>query len=252
VLQETLHHGHSFFHRRDPRAKILSAAAVAWAIALCQSFPPLILATGGAATALFAAQLPWRDLAKRFAAVNLFLLFLWMVLPWTYGQEHIWAPHTWQLSSDGLRLCLAITLKANAITGFLVVLLATSSVPEIGRGLHQLRLPDKLVFLLLFTYRYIHVIAEEWQRLFRAAQLRGFSPGTNRRTYTTLGHMLSQVFVRSFDRSQRIYQAMLLRGFTGRFHPLTASLMRPADWILALSCIALAGGLVGWEVLLRG
>ena len=56
-------------------------------------------------------------------------------------------------------------------------------------ALDRLGAPPRLVFLFLFTYRYLHVLTGEWQRLLTAAKLRGFIPRTNMHTYRTLGFL---------------------------------------------------------------
>ena len=83
--------------------------------------------------------------------------------------------------------------------------------PTIGYALERLRFPSKLVFLFLFTYRYLHVIADEWHKLHGAARLRGFAPKTNMHTYRTFGNMLGMVFVHSFDRSVRFQSVAVFR-----------------------------------------
>ncbi|MDR1489284.1 MAG: energy-coupling factor transporter transmembrane protein EcfT, partial [Desulfovibrio sp.] len=98
-----------------------------------------------------------------------------------------------------------------------LTLAATMSVATLGKALSGMHCPDKLVFLLLFTYRYIHVALDEWQKLQVAAKLRAFRPGCSPRAYGVLANMLGMTFVRSFERSERVYEAMLLRGFSGRF-----------------------------------
>ena len=65
-------------------------------------------------------------------------------------------------------------------------------------------------------------------KLHGAARLRGFAPKTNMHTYRTFGNMLGMVFVHSFDRSVRVYEAMILRGFSGRFQSVTAFRAHPA------------------------
>ena len=101
-----------------------------------------------------------------------------------------------------------------------LALVATMDSPTIGYALERLRFPSKLVFLFLFTYRYLHVIADEWHKLHGAARLRGFAPKTNMHTYRTFGNMLGMVFVHSFDRSVRVYEAYdparLFRAFSVR------------------------------------
>ena len=69
-----------------------------------------------------------------------------------------------------------MTLKSNAILLAFLALVTTMDSPTMGHALDRLGVPSKLVFLFLFTYRYLHVIADEWQRLTTAARLPRLSP----------------------------------------------------------------------------
>ena len=108
-----------------------------------------------------------------------------------------------------------------------------------------------MVFLFLFTYRYLHVIADEWHKLHVASRLRGFAPKTNMHTYRTFGNMLGMVFVHSFDRSVRVYEAMILRGFSGRFQSVTAFRATSRDSVFALAAFACMVCLVAFDLYLE-
>ncbi|MCK5544055.1 MAG: cobalt ECF transporter T component CbiQ, partial [Desulfobulbaceae bacterium] len=91
--------------------------------------------------------------------------------------------------------------------------------------------PPKLCFLILFLYRYIFVISAEYNRLARAARIRCFKPRTNLHTYKTYAHLFAMTLVKSWNRSQRVREAMLLRGFNGRFYPMRERTMTGHDRI---------------------
>jgi cobalt/nickel transport system permease protein len=97
-----------------------------------------------------------------------------------------------------------------------------------------------LVQLFFFTYRYIHTIHSEYIRLNNALKIRGFKPQTNLHTYKTYAHLVGMMLVRSYDRSKRVYDAMLCRGFKGKFWTLNHFVAKKADFaagIVMISCI---------------
>jgi cobalt/nickel transport system permease protein len=157
---------------------------------------------------------------KRLLAANTFTVFLWLTLPLTYGGVEVVKLGPLQLSGEGIRLAALITIKTNTIVLALLALLATSRIAGLGHALEGLHLPKRLCFLLLFSYRYIFVIYQEYRKLTRAAQLRCFVPTTNIHTYRTYGYLFGMTLVRSWNRAIRVHQAMLLRGFNGRLIPL--------------------------------
>jgi len=215
VIEEPFAQGNSYFHRRDPRAKIIGTICYTATVALLTSFTPLLLALAFSVIMLFAARLPLAAVARRLLLINGFTLFLWITLPLTYGGEQFYDISYLHLSREGIILAVQITLKTNGIILAIIALLTTSTIAELGSGLDRLRFPKKICFLLLYSYRYIFVIHQEYIRLLRAARMRSFSPATNLHTYRTYAYLFGMTLVKSYNRAQRVHQAMLLRGFNG-------------------------------------
>jgi cobalt/nickel transport system permease protein len=165
------------------------------------------------------AGLKLNQILLRLVVVNSFIALLWLTLPLTYPGDPLYLGHV-RLSRQGLELASLITIKSNAIILIFISLLATSNVSVLGHSMKQLYLPDKLCLLLIFSYRYIFVIYQEYQRLLRAAKLRNFRPATNLHTYRTYSHLFAMTFVKSWNRAERVQQAMALRGFQGTFYSL--------------------------------
>lgn len=217
-------------HGMDTRAKVFGAVCLSLVLATTRTPEVAIigLLLGGLLTLM--ARLPMAALIKRLLLINGFTLFLWIMLPLTYGHDTVpFGPL--QLSSKGCALAWLITLKTNGIVCIMIALLTTSTVPDIGRALRWWKVPDKLCLILVFSYRYLFVIHDEYVRLRRAATMRCFSPSTNLATYRTFGNLVGMTLVRSYNRSQRVGQAMRLRCFEGRFHSLTPPGVRLADII---------------------
>jgi cobalt/nickel transport system permease protein len=120
-------------------------------------------------------------------------------------------------------------------------------IATLGHGLHRLGVPAKLVYLLLITYRYLFVMEQEFQRLKRAAQIRGFTPRTDLHTYRTYAYLIGMLLVRAATRSERVHQAMVLRGFCGRFYSLAEHPARRSNRIFALVMGAGIAGLVVFQ-----
>lgn len=250
MMFEQFSQGTSLLHHGDVRIKIVSALVLVPVLALSRC--PWVVLTGLIAglTLVAAARLDPRSLARRLVVVNGFVLFLWLTLPLTYPGHPIAAPGPLVISGPGVALAALITLKANSIVLLLIALLATSTVADIGYGLERLKLPRKLCLLLLFSYRYIFVIHQEYQRLARAARVRCFRPGTNLHTYRTFGYLLAMTLLKSWQRAERVRQAMLLRGFQGHFHSINQLSIKRGDLFFLGVMVALAIMLLTGEILL--
>lgn len=256
MIREPLAGIDSIIHRLDPRVRLAACVVLSLVAALAReaAAPLLILGFGLACTLL--ARPPWAHVLRQALAVNVFIALLWLLLPFTTPGPVLEHPLAlplnlqlnFQVSQEGLRLAGLITLKSNAVFLCVLALLASIPVTALGQAMTALGVPAKLAFLFIFTYRYLHVIAEEYARMRDVAALRGFAPATNRRTYRTYGALVAMVLVRGHDRAQRVYQAMLLRGFQGSFPSLHRFHYRPTDTRFLGLAAAVALAALGLEM----
>jgi len=220
MIEEPLAYGDSFIHQLNPVTKIISTVILSFAAALSNDFTILVVYFIVSLVLVLMARIKFCDVMKRLKPVFWFLLMLWIILPVTFKGEVLYRAGFISITKPGVILCTKITLKSIAILVLFTALLATMTVAALGHGLHKLHVPDKMVFLLLMTYRYISVIEDEYKRLLRAAKFRGFKPGTNLHSYKTYAYLAGMLFVRASCRAQRVYQAMICRGFNGKFNTL--------------------------------
>ena len=235
MMDEGFAQGSSFLYRRDPRGKLVAALIFTVTIALVYSFTALCVAFIFSFCLLIAGRIQRKQLFKRILVINGFSLFFWITLPITYGGNETIVFGPFLLSLEGIRIAALITLKTNVIVTALIALIATSTVVDIGHALNKLHIPNKLVCILLFSYRYVFVIHQEYERLQRAAKIRAFRPATSLHTYKTYAYLFGMTLVKSYNRSQRVHQAMLLRGFNGQLISLKVYTFTAADFLLIVA-----------------
>ena len=245
MIEEPFATGTSFFHRRDPRVKLIAAVSLSLVLACATSFIAAISGCLFTGLLLILSRPSLIPVLKRIAAVNIFTVFLLITLSFTYGGEGTTDQRFFHFSPDGLRMAELIALKSNGILFCFLALLATSTTVSLGHGLEKLGIPRKLIFLLLFSYRQLFIIHQEYKRLQRAAKLRGFVPANSLHTYRTYAYLFAMTLVKSWNRSERVQQAMVLRGFNGRLIPLNQPHPTGIDYcfliILLLISLTLAG-----------
>jgi len=243
MLLEPFVNGSSLLHRFDPRGRVVVAGFFSVVTAVAVRWPTLAVAMAAAVMLCGLARLPLRQVARRLVIANFFILCVWLFLPFTHAGTPLFAVGPFAATAEGIATASRITVKANAILLAFIALVATMPVATLGHALHRLAVPDKLVHLLLFTYRYIHVMEKEYQRLHNAAVIRGFRPRTDRHTYKTYANLVGMLLVRSLARAERVYDAMLCRGFQGRFYSLRPFAMTGEDFITAIVLLAVVGGM---------
>ena len=143
---------------------------------------------------------------------------------------------------------LAIGLPFEQLENFLV---AANRIVELLRAMKSLGLPKVMVSVISFMYRYIFVLVDEAMRLSMARDSRSADPdgqggGTLLWRAQVLGGMIGTLFLRSYERSERIYAAMLSRGFTGEIHTLKDTSLQQKDVITLAAFLTL---LVAIEVM---
>ncbi len=217
MIEEPFAGGNSVIHKIDPRFRVVAATLLSITIALSTEFSALAVALGLSFCLLATAKLEPRKVARRLAVVAGFLMLLWLVLPVTHRGAPLYTAGPLTLTREGVLLAAQITCKSFSILALLIALIATMTVATLGSALNSLGIPGKFTQLLMVSYRYIFVIEQEYTRLLRAALIRGFQPGTNLHTYRTYAYLAGMLFVRASLRAQRVYQAMLCRGFHGRY-----------------------------------
>jgi cobalt/nickel transport system permease protein len=125
-----------------------------------------------------------------------------------------------------------------------ILLVTVTRFPDLIHAFEHLRVPSILTAIVAFLYRYLFVLTDEVQRLLRARDSRSAAiPGQRSggslfwRARVT-GNMAGQLFLRSYERSDRIYNAMLARGYAGQMRTLRAHVMHRRDWLALVACIS--------------
>ncbi len=209
--------GHSWMHGVDPRLRVIGAVVFAAVVAVSYEFAVLFAALILSLSMALSARLAFREVVHRLLAPLIFLLLLWAVLPWSYEGDALTTLGPVVITRPGVTLCAQISVKTVSLMVAFMALLATMTVDTLGHAMNRLRLPDKMVYMLLITYRYLFVIEQEYQRLVRAMKIRNFHPKTNLHSYRTYAYLVGMLFVRASERARRVHGAMICRGFNGRF-----------------------------------
>ena len=247
MISEPFAIGDSMIHRLDPRIRVALTVLYAFVVALSYQFPVLIAALVLSLILIVISRVSIKEVFKRIVIVNILVFLLWLVLPFTFKGEILTRIGFFAVYRPGIVLAGQITIKSNAILLAFIALIATMSFPTLGHAMHRLRVPGKIVHLMLMTYRYIFVIQQEYLRLIRAAKIRGFRPGTNVHAYRTFAYVIGMLFVRASSRAEKVHQAMLCRGFKGKFHSLQEFQINSASWLFAIMMTATIIGLILME-----
>jgi cobalt/nickel transport system permease protein len=248
--------GNSFLHRLDPRAKFLAALAFVFAVVLTPvaswfSFGLFLVQIS--IVGLLSRVSPM-FLFKRSLTVLPFVLVVAVFMPFLQGGEtalsfNIGSWHI-NMTRSGLEMVGTVMAKAWLSILALSLLAATTRMSDLLKGMEKLKAPSIMVMLMSFMYRYLFVLTDESQRLLMARNSRHINGGLKLHV-RTVGHMAGSLFVRSFERGERIYGAMLARGYDGHSRTLNPLHFKYSD-IVFMTCALILILVVGLSPLFKG
>jgi cobalt/nickel transport system permease protein len=140
---------------------------------------------------------------------------------------HIWL---WpvNITWNGLQVLTNTLVKAWLSILCLTWLTSTTAVTALLGGLQRLRMPRVLIMIMSFMYRYLFILVDEVLRMKQARDSRGFGGGRLWQL-RTIGNMVGTLFIRSYERGERVYAAMVARGFDGRTRTVNSLHFRRLD-----------------------
>ncbi|GAA4688126.1 cobalt ECF transporter T component CbiQ [Streptomyces chumphonensis] len=242
-------HGRSPVHRLPAHCKIVALSAfVLIVVATPREAVWAFGAYAGLLTAVAAAaRVPPGFLLRRLLIEVPFVAFA-VLLPFiAEGPRVEWLGLS--LSESGLWSAWNILAKGTLGVAGSVLLAATTELRDLLLGLQRLRLPSLLVQIAAFMVRYLDVVAGELRRM-RIAQLsRGHRP-RGLRQWSTPARTAGALFIRSYERGERVHLAMLSRGYTGTMPVTRTRTAGRTQWAAtaALPGVALAVCLMGWTL----
>ena len=231
--------GASPLHRARPQCKI--AASLLFVLAVVATPREALWAYGLYALLLLAlarvGRVPLAFLARRLVIEVPFLAFA-VLLP-VVGQGERVEVLGLPLAREGLWAAWNILAKGTLGVAASVLVAATTPVPELLRGLERLRLPRAFTTVAGFMVRYADVIADELRRMRVARLSRGDDPRwiwQAKAVAATAGAL----FIRSYERGERVYLAMVSRGYAGSMPVLEDLAASRRQWLTALATPAAA------------
>ncbi len=243
----------SLLHRWDVRVKIITILSYSFMIAALRHPAPAVAAIIVSLLVVAVAKTPPAKVLLRLLAISGFLGMFLVVMPLSIPDRSgdtvlIFNGWSWLgFNLRGLQLAATIAAKAVAITLLMEPLIATAPLPVTLYGLARLGAPDLIGQMVLLSYRYLHVFRHEARRMSAGMQVRGFRKRSNLQTLRAVANFLGMLFVRSFERTERVFDAMRARGHRGRFPEPAPLHLRGTDLILMAAWLAVGVMLISYD-----
>lgn len=244
------HEKQSFIHHLDPRVKVVITVIFIVSNALLPDGAWLAFGLGWIFllfTNFLSGLGPGYTLKRSlvalpFALIAITVLFSIPGKPIFSFHLFMWNP---VITDAGLLRFVSILIRSWLSVQMAILLVATTRFPDLIHALEHLRVPAILTTIIAFLYRYLFVLTDEVFRLIRARESRSAAAPGKKVGGGVLwrarvaGNMAGQLFLRSYERSDRIYQAMVARGYTGHLYTLNAHEMKSRDYYVTAFAIVL-------------
>lgn len=212
----------------EVRMKLVTCIAIAFLLVPVKSTTAL----GGYTVFLFAlflsARLPLYRVLRRLLLLLPFFIFLAVTVLLGGGLPP---------SPARVEVLLLLMLKAACTVFLMFMIIYTQPVQLLFNGIGNMHLSDKLVSVLFLSWRYVFLICEKLSQTHKALHSRLFQGGMRMRVYKTYGEIIGGLFVKSIDGSDRVYKAMISRGYTGRSVVAAAQEITSLDWFKSMAML---------------
>jgi cobalt/nickel transport system permease protein len=243
---DTLAYKDTFVHRLDPRIKLITTIFFIFTVVSFTKyelsglmpffiFPVFMMVVG---------EIPARFILKKVIIVSPFVLFVAVFNP-LFDTATMYDLHGFMISGGWIS-SLSIIMRFLLTISAVLLLIATTSFPAVCQSLERLFVPRIFVIQLFFLYRYLFVLAEESMRMVRAVNMRTF--GRSKIARQAFINLIGLLFMKTVERSERIYQCMCSRGFNDQVRLLRRERIGFVDIIFAIVSIALFIGFRRYDV----
>lgn len=203
-------HISSFFSSWDPRLKILSLSSLILSIALLPNKLGAVLGLILSIAFVFLSKIPFPFILKQLKGVLFFVLFFLVVMPLSASGGKFYF-----ISLNGLEMATFIAIRTISICLLIFPMIGTMKFHTTLKALSRLKVPNKLIQILMLTYRYIFVFIEDMEKMLISSRARFFRKKTNIHTLKITSNLVGMLFIRGFEQTEKIYNAMVARGYQG-------------------------------------
>ncbi|ACK70608.1 cobalt ABC transporter, inner membrane subunit CbiQ [Gloeothece citriformis PCC 7424] len=207
---------YTLWHSLTPQTRLLCTIIGVFAIALTPNGQWKTWGVYGLAV-LFVILLSRTSIPQLLARVAIEFAFVGVVLLGTLFRregEIVWSWGLIEITDVGLMVLGSVTIKVFLSLLMVNVLTLTTSISSLFQALLALKTPPLLVAIMASMYRYLKVLIDEFTTMRRAAMSRNLM-SNKWATRRVIGNMIGALFIRTYQRGERIYQAMLARGYQG-------------------------------------
>jgi len=242
----------SALHRWDPRYKFIGLMALIFAFSFVRDLRMLPAMAAVTTATYIVSRLPVSFMLTRLRYPSFFLLLVVLLLPFLSGHTIVMSLGPLDLRQEGLVSVLLIAVRFLSILTIGLVLFGTAPFLTSIKAMRALGLPAILTDMTLLTFRYLNEIGDDLRRMEMSMKLRGFHERRfSRHGLGILAWLGGSILVRSYERSEWVYKAMIVRGYGGATHSPDEFQTSSRDVIALVVAVLVAAGFIFGDILFR-
>jgi cobalt/nickel transport system permease protein len=239
----------SAVHKLDHRVKLVCILIFVVMVAVSQSFTRLAAYSTILLALLLVSKVPLGYFLRRTAIIAPFVGTIAILIIFVKSGAPIASlnlgPLSLSITAEGLEFAGLLVFRAFIAVGAIMLLTCTTRFNDLLRAMRDLKAPKLLVAVLAQTYRYIFLLADELMRVRRARDSRAIGRHGRWRWLRTLGNMTGGILIRSYERAERVYSAMLARGYSGEVKVLGGKSLQPLHLSVGIA-FSIGVLVIGW------
>ncbi len=245
-------HLNSPIHRWDPRFKLIGFLLLIFAFSFISELsilPAMLAVTAGT---FLISRIPASFVLMRLRYPSFFILIIVLSLPFISGSDVIFSIGALEFNREGAEAALLIAVRFFSILTIGLILFSTAPLITSIKAMRALGLPTIIADMTLLTFRYLFEIGNYLHQMETALRLRGFNARRfSLKGLSTLSWLGGSILVRSYERSDSIYKAMILRGYGQPNNVVQNEFQSTAGDIIVLGIFTtIAGAFIAIELLL--
>ena len=237
-------------HRWDPRCKLIGFMVLIFAFSFVQNLRMLLAMVVVTVTIYIISKLPVSFMLRRLRYPSFFLLVVVLILPFLSGQTIVMSIGPLDIRQEGLLTVLLIATRFLSILTIGLILFGTAPFLTTIKAMRALGLPAILADMVLLSFRYLHEIGSDLQKMQTSMHLRGFHGHRfSLRSLRIPAWLSGSLLLRSYERSEWVYKAMILRGYGHAPYPRGEFQTHARDVITLGAFLLIAAGFVAGDIL---
>lgn len=229
----------SLIHKIDPRIKLICAFAFILVVVTAKHFFLLAGLAIVFIVLILLSHLPLKHVMLRMLVVLPFIGAMTLFIPFTKPGAPILMINLFLFeitaTDAGIYFALLLMIRGLLAIGAVIILTSTTKFNDLLKALQDLWVPKIFTALAAFAYRYIFLFVDEMMRMRRAQKARTVNKISWLRRLKMTAQIIGSLFIRTYELGERVYLAMVARGYTGEIRTLTKQHILPKDWALGIS-----------------